>query len=66
MITNTELRLWVTAMKIELELDDCMPDVGMGPSNDTLFKRVWKRTDLPLKEQDQREIINIFEKERGK
>lgn len=62
MLTNRELKLWVIACQIELELDDCSPDVGMGPSDETIVNRVWVQTGLEISSSDFSDILTAFHK----
>ena len=62
MLTNRELRLWVTAMRIEFQLDNPQTPLT-GPTSETLFVRVYDKANIKLNGSDKREIISTYHKQ---
>jgi hypothetical protein len=52
-LTDREKQLFKTIIRLERSLDDSQPDVGMGPSWETLANRAGLRCGMPISIEDQ-------------
>lgn len=60
LLTNREMELFRVAMQLEKALDDCNPDVGMGPSMEMIAERVAARLSFEIDEDDIAEMCETI------
>ena len=57
-MSDREIALWRLALHWRKEWDDACPDVGMGPSMETLLDELERQAGIHLTEKDRKVILN--------
>ncbi len=59
-MTNNETNLFVVALRYRIRYDNCNPEVGRGPSHETLLKGLEKEAGIVLTQPDRNIILAKF------
>lgn len=63
MLTDREKQILCEMVKVEKRLDDCCPDIGMGPSLRTLIERSIQRLPFDVDYEDANDIEDMLRDE---
>jgi len=60
LLTNREMELFRLAVNLAVKLDDCEPEVGMGPTRQAIAEKISKNLSFEIDENDIYEVSEII------